>query len=113
MFNKAAVAVVTMLTANAAFGATVFTEAVPVTSVIPSSAGSVIIGAAPTTNPNPFNCPNAGYLLVPTDDGFKNMYASALTAMVSGGTVSFGLDNASCASGFAKIDGLIVSPAAP
>lgn len=111
LFNKAAIAATTMLISNITFGATVFTDAVEVSSVIPSNAGNVIVGATVTTNANPASCTNAGFLLSASDAGFKNMYATVLTAMAGGGTVSFGIDDTNCAGGFPIVQGLIVSPA--
>ncbi len=112
LFKKAMVVSLMMIASQAAVAVTVFTDAVLVSSVIPSAAGNVIVGATVTTNANPASCPNAGFLLSASDAGFKNMYATVLTALASGGTVSFGIDNANCAGGFPVIQGLIATPAA-
>lgn len=97
---------------NIASAQTVFTSpAVPVASVIPSSAGSVIVGTTGiTANDNPAACPNAGFLIDPSVAGARNLYATILTAMASEATVSFGISTAGCMGGFPIIDGLIVTP---
>ena len=105
-------AVVTVaLFSNVAFGQSVFTDAVTVDSVIPSNAGNVLVGASATTNANPASCTNAGFLLSAADAGFRNMYASVLTAFATGGSVSFGIDSQNCVANFPVIQGLIVTPA--
>ena len=66
LLGNVALASLTALASQAAIAQTVFTDAVPIASVIPSSAGNVIVGATVTTNANPAACPNAGFLLMLT-----------------------------------------------
>jgi len=108
--TKTALISAILLASPAVLAQSVFTDSVTVDSVIPSSAGNVIVGVSVTTNANPANCPNNGFLLSAADAGFKNMYATVLTALASGGTVSFGIDSVNCAAGFPVIQGLIATP---
>lgn len=113
LINKTAIFASAMIISNVALATVFTTPAVKVTSVIPSSAGSVIVGATGiTANANPASCPNAGFLVNPSSAGAKNMYATLLTAMASGGSVSFGISESGCTGGFPTIDGLIVTPPA-
>ena len=112
LIKKSAIFTSAMIISNVAFATVFTTPAVNVASVIPSSAGSVIVGAnGITANANPASCPNAGFLIDPANAGAKNLYATILTAMASGGTVSFGIAETGCTGGFPIIDGVIVSPA--
>lgn len=60
-----------------------------------------------SSNQNPFNCPNANYLVLdPSKANFQYMWASILTAQASGQTVS--LSYTACLSGYPAINAVAV-----